>query len=225
MFRPNDYDTAKAYDGTWKQLPVGGYICKILKAEEDRTKNGAPKLRLAIDVAEGEYKDFFLAQFNEEKRRDPQAKWRGTYETFVLDVDNQSTNPWFKGLIQCIEQSNPGFRFNFDENTLKGKRVGILFREEEFKGRNGDKRRVVKAFAARTVEVIQSGDYGEIEPKLLKEEPQDDFSYAGQGYQPNAYGAQPMNGYSAQPNAYNTQPGGHQMGFNEVQVEDDELPF
>ena len=44
-------------------------------------------------------------------------------------------NPYFKGLINSIEKSNPGYSFEgagFNEATLAGKRVGFVFRDEPF---------------------------------------------------------------------------------------------
>ena len=38
----------------------------------------------------------------------------------------------FKGFIKSVEESNPGYVWNWDESTLKGKKVGLILQEEEF---------------------------------------------------------------------------------------------
>lgn len=44
-----------------------------------------------------------------------------------------------KALIAAVEESNPGFHFDWDEKKLKDKVAGCLFRSEEwaFNGRTG----------------------------------------------------------------------------------------
>ena len=43
------------------------------------------------------------------------------------------TNKYFKTLITCAEESNTNYKFDFDNVAdLKGKKIGIVFREEEF---------------------------------------------------------------------------------------------
>ena len=68
-----------------------------------------------------------------------------------------STNGFYKGLIASIEKSNPGYTWNFDENTLIGKKVGFIFREEEFYGQKGDVATATKPYQARSVDVIRAG--------------------------------------------------------------------
>lgn len=45
----------------------------------------------------------------------------------------------FKTLITCIEHSNPGFKWNWDEQLLKGKLFGGVFgrKEYDFDGKQG----------------------------------------------------------------------------------------
>ena len=54
----------------------------------------------------------------------------------------------FKGLITSVEASNDKFKFNFDEKTLEGKKVGLVFREEDFLGQDGQVHTAVKPFFA-----------------------------------------------------------------------------
>lgn len=41
--------------------------------------------------------------------------------------------PFFKGVLTSLEESNPGFRWNWDESTLVGKKVGGVFGREQFR--------------------------------------------------------------------------------------------
>lgn len=202
---PSDYNQAAAYDGSGgPRLVPGGYICKIAGAryEKVNTKNGpAQKLVLAFDIAEGEFAGHFDAQFKRAKEQDAsKAKWRGTYDCFILTNEGK-TNPFFKGLIACIDKSNEPFQCvvngQLNEANLKGKLIGLLFRKEEYMGSDGKKKETVKACAARSVQTIREGNFEIPEPKLLQ------GSGGGRGAAPSF------------------KPADH--GF--TQVDDDELPF
>lgn len=158
---PNDYNQAASFTGEGGvKLPAGGYICEIKGARvESVGQNAAKKFVLAIDICEGEHKGFYDKAWKAAKARDAGAKWRGTYEVFLLNREGQ-TNPFFKGMITCIDKSNAPFQTvvggQIDEAKLKGKKIGLLFREEEYL-KDGQIRTATKAFAARTVDDIRNG--------------------------------------------------------------------
>lgn len=158
---PNDYNQAASYTGEGgAKLPAGGYICEIKGARVETVgQNAKQKFVLAVDICEGEHKGFFDKAWKAAKMQDANARWRGTYDVFLLNMEGK-TNPFFKGMITCIDKSNPGFQTvvngQINEAALKGKKIGLLFREEEYM-KDGDIRTAVKAFAARTVEDIRNG--------------------------------------------------------------------
>lgn len=125
-------------------LPAGGYIAKIKKAAV-RTYSGQngefQKLEIAFDISEGEYKDYFSNDLKGQKSED--KKWKGVLRLFV-PVDDGSerdgkTKSIFKGNIEAVEDSNSGYHWDWDENKLSGKTVGVIFRNEEweFNGNTG----------------------------------------------------------------------------------------
>ena len=134
MEKPQGFDEAQAF-GEFETLPAGGYKCMIKKVVCEKTQAGKEFLKLAIDILEGEFKDFFQKKFDNDTRED--RKWSGVWTVFTEGYNPGTTNPKFKGLITSVEASNSGFKFNFDEQTLVNKKVGIVFREEEFEGYDG----------------------------------------------------------------------------------------
>ena len=120
-------------------LPAGGYVAKILNAKVEEYSWGEV-LVISFDIAEGEYKDFFSKQYKENTRED--KKWKGNFRLTVPNEGNQyfeSQKRTFGNAIWAIEESNPSFRWAWDENALKGKMVGVLFRNYEYDvdGRQG----------------------------------------------------------------------------------------
>lgn len=120
-------------------LPVGGYVAKIMNAEV-KEYNWGEVLVISFDVAEGEYKDFFANQYKANTNED--KKWKGNFRINVPQESNQwfeSQKRTFGNAIACIEESNSGYAWDWDETKLKGKTVGVLFRnfEWEVNGNSG----------------------------------------------------------------------------------------
>lgn len=160
MQKPNGWDTTEAYTGESEMLPAGAYVCKILGAREEKSKTGAPMLVLCFDIAPGEpHAGYFQASYAYRKKQYPQdAKWPngGVYRQFTTNK-NGTCNEWFKGLIQCIEESNQGFQFNFDEKTLVGKLFGGVFRREEYEAQDGSRKFSTKCFKVTTIAKAREG--------------------------------------------------------------------
>lgn len=152
-------------------LPAGGYVIKILHVEEKQTQNGTSYLEFSIDIAEGDYSGFYRKAYAADDR--PDKKWRGEYKLWIPDESGQyfeSSKKRFGNAIACIEESNPGFHWDWDEKKLKDKIVGGLFREEEYE-KDGESRWVTKCFSLIPAEDVRSGNYREPKPKELKNKP------------------------------------------------------
>lgn len=152
---PNFSNTA-AYDGSFERLPAGGHICRILKAWCETTYSGSEQLVLALEIAEGNYAGFFKKQFDNKKTSDPNAKWPCLFKQFTLGTDGM-TNPYFKGLLKSIEDSNAGYKWNWQEASLANKLVGMIFREEEFEASDGSIKTAIRPAFSRSVERIRNG--------------------------------------------------------------------
>lgn len=145
MEKPAGYDEAQSF-GEFETLPAGGYKCLIKKVVCEKSQNGKKYLKIGFDIAEGQYKDFYQRKFENDTRED--KKCSGIWVLFTEGYNPGTTNPKFKGLITSVEASNPNFKFNFDEQTLVNKKVGIVFREEDFEGFDGQVHTSVKPFFA-----------------------------------------------------------------------------
>lgn len=145
MKKPQGYDEAQAF-GEFETLPAGGYKCLIKKVVCEATNNGKEYLKIGFDIAEGKYKEFYQKKFANDTRDNP--KWSGIWTVFTEGYNPGTTNPKFKGLITSVEASNEGFKFNFNEQELVNKKVGLVFREEEFEGTDGQVHTGIKPFYA-----------------------------------------------------------------------------
>ena len=131
MQKPVGYDTAqtKEFTGT-KFPPAGPYVFGILRAECHKTKtSGRDAITLTLDIAKGDFKNFF-------RGRTDQADGKDKYLKYMQLVDGDSV-AYFKGMIKAIEESNQGFKFDFDESKLHRKLVGGMIRDKEIIGNDG----------------------------------------------------------------------------------------
>lgn len=155
-----------------EQLPVGGYIAKILNAEEV-TYDWGSVLLISFDIAEGDYKDFFKKDYDAQQSED--KKWRGTYRLNIPKDDGSEKDGWtkrtFNNVIWCVEDANPGYHWNWDEKSLKGKMTGVLFRNEEWEY-NGNTGWSTRCCAFAAVGDIRDGKFKMPKDKPLKNKAQ-----------------------------------------------------
>lgn len=166
MKKYSGYDTAKPYEETQK-LPTGGYIIKIWDAEEVHYDWG-DQLLISFDIAEGEFKDFYGDQYRNSQLED--KKYKGVYRIYLPKEDGSQQDEWttrrLKTEMTAIEDSNPGFHWDWDEKKLKEKKVGAVFFEKEYDF-NGKRGFFTTLHSFRSVEKIKNGDYKLPDPKML----------------------------------------------------------
>lgn len=156
--KPRDWDTAQAYTGESRQLPPGGHIAKIMSMRQETSQSGKPMIAVGFDIDEGgEYDGFYRQLYQARRAQSPNARWGGVIRFMLYGKDGVSTNGFFKGFIGSVEESNPGYRWDWDERGMAGKKVGLIFREEEYRAQDGEIRTSVKAFQARSVKTILDG--------------------------------------------------------------------
>lgn len=166
----NGFKAEKASSGR-EILPAGGYVCEIKSVKEENFDWGS-RFALAIDVVEGEYAGFFKKDFDGNDRED--KKWRGIYRIFIPEDDGSEMDGWtkrsFGNFIWAVQESNPGYSWNWDEKTLKGKKFGVLYRNKEWEvdGKTGW---TTEAAGAVSVEDIHNGTFKMLKDKPLKNRP------------------------------------------------------
>ena len=141
---------AKALKGNWQMLTLLGW-----SADDVASK---PMIAVGFDIDEGgEYDGFYRQLYQARRAQSPNARWGGVIRFMLYGKDGVSTNGFFKGFIGSVEESNPGYRWDWDERGMAGKKVGLIFREEEYRAQDGEIRTSVKAFQARSVKTILDG--------------------------------------------------------------------
>lgn len=156
--KPRDWDTAQAYTGDVERMTPGGHIVKIMNVRQDMSRNSRPMIVVSFDICEGSPLDgFYRRKHDRRKNAGFTTGWGGVIRFMIYENDGKSTNKFLKVFATSVEESNPGYQFNFDESSLADKLVGLVFGEEEYLGNDGKPHTSVKAQQARSVEAIRAG--------------------------------------------------------------------
>ena len=160
-----DYETTQAYtDG--ERLPSGYYIGVIKNAEEVQNRNGGSRLEIAVEITEGEYRDYFANDYRAQTREN--KRWRGVLPLFVPTDDGSERDGWtkrtFKTAITAIEESNSNYHWDWNEKTLRGLKIGFAVRREEYE----PDKWATKVFRLVNIEAVKGGKLKPVEDKPMK---------------------------------------------------------
>jgi len=166
------YDKSKRKQ-TPQQLPKGAYVVVIKNAKEvPNKKSSGTHLEIAFDIAEGEYKGFYMSQFENNTSEDKKYS-RDAY--YYLNVPDDGSKPYvwdnWNTFFADLEDSNNGFVFNGDPASLKGKLIGGKFHIEqtEYNGNIYDHTRLRFTCVA---DAVREGKYGSLpNDKLVRSTP------------------------------------------------------
>ena len=136
----------------FKALPIGAYECIIKKAQIHKNpENGKESFKVAVDILSGEYKDYFKKRYDSNTNAD--KKWDNNAVRYLaFQGDNVA---YFKGFITCVENSNVGYKWNWDETTLTGKKICGVFLYEEYKKQDGTNAVKVRLNKFRSLEKMK----------------------------------------------------------------------
>lgn len=115
-----------------EKLPAGAYVCKVMNVKYEEGQNGnSDYIKLQFDISEGDYKDFFLNQYNASTLED--KKFKGQATIYIPKDDGTERDGWtannFATWTTGFESSNNGYHWDWDENKWKGLTIGIVFGE------------------------------------------------------------------------------------------------
>lgn len=148
--------------GEFKRPGAGAYICGITKVEDVSDKE---YLKVTYDIIDGEFKGYY----KEMRENNPEWAWAGAY----VKSYKTAALPMFKRFCTAVSRSNGNFVFdgntvNADEQTLVGKKIGLLFGEEEYYGNDGELK--TRLYVVREFSIDKLGEQKVPELKKIKED-------------------------------------------------------
>ncbi len=149
-----NYDEIKASSGEFERPGNGGYILEIVAVTDvpyDAAKGKGDYLKIDYDIAVGDFKGYYTKQ----NERFVGGKWFAN----VIKSYKEKALGMFKHFTNCVEESNPGFKWNWQEDKLIGCRFGATLQEEEYLNNEGEVRTKLVVKDIKTVKQIMDGDF------------------------------------------------------------------
>ena len=100
-----------------------------------------------------------------------EKRWKGVLRMWLPKEDGSEQDEWskrsLKGMATAFEKSNPGYTWNWDERSLAGKYIGIIYRNEEweYNGKTGWSKR---PFRCTSIDKVREGAVKAPKDKPLK---------------------------------------------------------
>lgn len=132
--------------GDFERLSPGGYVCRITGVQDNPEKD---YLLIEYDIAEGPMKGYY------ESLNKACGFWGGKF----IRSTKESALGFFKRFIDCVENSNAGYHWNWKEETLVGKGIGLALGEEEYIGNDGSLKTRLYVAQMYTVNEIRTNKY------------------------------------------------------------------
>ena len=169
----NDYEKVQAF-GERRFLPKGAYVLKIMGTKMGTSRNGNQYIRVSCDIADGEYMGYYTADYRSQKGDINEKKWRCYTDVYVPKNDgteqDANTKRRFKTFVTCLEHSNDGYEFDWNEEHWKGLLIGGLFNQKQYKKADGKTGMYTQLKYTCSVDRVIAHDYRLPEDELLEEE-------------------------------------------------------
>ena len=175
---------AKQSKGFLTVPPAGAYVAEIKNVNviEPTDRNPRTVLELIVDISEGEYTHRYKDLFDENKNRFGDANYRGTFRITVPTEQDDEEDNWvkrkFEDQMWAIQESNPGYAWDWDEKKLKMKKVGISVRNRiyEYNGKTRSTTEIGR------LEIVQDVRDGKIKPMKDRDQTQNKTADSAQGF-------------------------------------------
>ena len=151
---------AKKSGGYLELPPKGAYVAEIQAVRfVEGTDGQRDRIECFMEIVEGEYANRFHEVYEDQKERfgDDSAKYKGIFRLVPpVDGDEDWRKRSFEGNLWCVQESNAGYTWDWDEKKLKGKKVGINLRKRLYTYNDKD-RETVEIARFETVDDVRNG--------------------------------------------------------------------
>lgn len=153
--KPTNWDKIDGIEyGDYETLELGGHEVIIKNAYEYTGQTGNTSLRIEVDIASNDKQaGFYQKQYDNNISAD--RKWSNAACKYISLKEDETCVALFKGFTTAVENSNPGYTWNFDEKSLIGKKICGVFGLEEFEKQDGTIGTVVKLTQFRSLDKLK----------------------------------------------------------------------
>ena len=156
MIKPKLYDEINVNE-EFEKLELGGHKGIIIKAEEYTSDfSGKKSLKVYVDTASDDKQPgYFKKQYENDTRID--RKYPNGAIKYVPLGEEENQVKILKSFITAYENSNNcQFDWNKDWEQLKGKKIGIVFGQEEYTSQDGTTKLATKLNQFRSIDKVDN---------------------------------------------------------------------
>ena len=181
MQKPKLYDKIEVMEFDYTPIELGGHKGIIMKAEEYTSpQSGKTSLKVSVDTAKDDKQpEYFAEQYKNDNRID--KRWNNSAIKYISLGEEENQVKMLKAFITAYENSNGcQFDWNKDWEQLKGKKIGIIFGQEEYTSQDGTTKLATKLNQFRSIDKVDNvkipkvklldGSYVEYEEYMKKNE-------------------------------------------------------
>ena len=154
--KPKAYDEININE-EFEKLELGGHKGIIIKAEEYTSDfSGKKSLKVYVDTASDDKQpEYFKKQYENDTRID--RKYPNGAIKYVPLGEEENQIKMLKSFITAYENSN-GCQFDWNKNweQLTGKKIGIIFGQEEYISQDGTTKLATKLNQFRSIDKIDN---------------------------------------------------------------------
>lgn len=174
----------------FEQPTAGGYVCRIVMAEDVEEKE---YIKFLLDISEGKFAGRGLAYENSTGNPWQYYKLYRSYKVIA--------QKYFRAFLDDLEESNGNFTVKGFKNTaeeLRGLTVGAILRDEEYLGTDRDTGALVKktrliVHTTCSADAIRKGAYKVPGVKKLSEEDEKKLASGASDYVPFSNATEDVN--------------------------------
>ena len=156
MIKPKLYDEINVNE-EYEKISLGGHKGIIIKAEEYTSDfSGKKSLKVYVDTASDDKQpEYFAEQYKNDNRID--KRWNNSAIKYISLGEEENQVKILKSFITAYENSN-GCQFDWgkDWEQLKGKKIGLVFGQEEFISQDGTTKLATKLREFRSIDKVDN---------------------------------------------------------------------
>lgn len=155
--KPKTYDEININE-EFEKLELGGHKGIIIKAEEYTSDfSGKKSLKVYVDTASDDKQPgYFKKQYDNDTRID--KRYPNGAIKYVPLGEEENQIKMLKSFLTCVENSNANYTYNWNKEVdqLKGKKIGLVFGQEEYTSQDGTTKLATKLNQFRSVDKIDN---------------------------------------------------------------------
>ena len=155
--KPSNWDAVEVMEFDHTKIELGGHKGIIMKAEEYTSpQSSKTSLKVSVDTSKDDKQpEYFAEQYKNDNRSD--KRWSNLAIKYISLGEEENQVKMLKSFITAYENSNNcQFDWNKDWEQLKGKKIGIVFGQEEYISQDGTTKLATKLREFRSIDKIDN---------------------------------------------------------------------